>query len=57
SENLTDKEELDIKNKFIDADTIIKKTLLKSLPEEITSLKVSTQLSPTTAEQIAKLNL
>ncbi|RIB27751.1 kinase-like domain-containing protein [Gigaspora rosea] len=51
SENLTEKEELDIKNKFIVADTIIKKTLLKSLPEEI---KVSTQLSPTT-EQIEKL--
>ncbi|CAG8778989.1 19289_t:CDS:2, partial [Dentiscutata erythropus] len=29
--NLTDIEELDIKKKFIDADSIIKKTTLKSL--------------------------
>ncbi|CAG8746813.1 23337_t:CDS:2 [Dentiscutata erythropus] len=31
SEHLTDEEELDIKQKFIDADSIIKTTTLKSL--------------------------
>ncbi|RIB04924.1 hypothetical protein C2G38_2221079 [Gigaspora rosea] len=59
SENLTDKEELDIKEKFIDADRIIKQTSLKSLsisqnkycsalidvPRIIERLKVSTKVS------------
>ncbi|CAG8635109.1 1652_t:CDS:2, partial [Dentiscutata erythropus] len=67
SENLTDEEELDIKKKFIDADCIIRRTLLKSLSTHqnkyystlidvqgiIKSLKVSTQFSCSTSKQFA----
>ncbi|CAG8550484.1 8856_t:CDS:2 [Dentiscutata erythropus] len=58
SENLTEEEDLDIKNKFLEADSIIKKTELKSLSmlqsnycstlidiQEITKKVVSTQFS------------
>ncbi|RIB26539.1 kinase-like domain-containing protein [Gigaspora rosea] len=69
SENLTDEEELDIKKKFINADSIIKKTLLESLSsfqnkyystlidvQEIRrSLKVSIQYSSSISKQFASL--
>ncbi|CAG8535300.1 13909_t:CDS:2, partial [Dentiscutata heterogama] len=58
SENLTEKEDLDIKRKFLEADSIIKKTELKTLSmlqsnycstlidvREITKKAVSTQFS------------
>ncbi|RIB22334.1 kinase-like domain-containing protein [Gigaspora rosea] len=67
SENLTDEKELDIKNKFIYADSIIKKMSSKSLsmlqneycsklidvPEITKSLKVSTQVSNYSTKQFA----
>ncbi|RIB20889.1 hypothetical protein C2G38_2079718, partial [Gigaspora rosea] len=67
SENLTDKEELDIRKKFIDADDIIKKISLESLSklqnkycsklidvrEIIKSLEVSAQFSHSILRQFA----